>query len=56
LNSYIDLNVNGGYHFSTQFSTFLKLNNLLNTKYQRFANFDTQGLQISGGITYKFDL
>ena len=56
LNSYIDLNVNGGYHFSTQFSTFLKLNNLLNTIYQRFANFDTQGLQISGGITYKFDL
>ena len=56
LNSYIDLNVNGGYHFSAQFSTFLKLNNLLNTKYQRFANFDTQGLQISGGITYKFDL
>ena len=56
LNSFIDLNLNGGYHFSDQFSTFLRINNLFNTSYQRFANFDTQGLQISGGITYKFDL
>ncbi|WP_238299957.1 TonB-dependent receptor [Polaribacter irgensii] len=56
LNSFIDLNMYTGYHISNQFSAFLKLNNLLNTKYQRFANFDTQGFQISGGITYKFDL
>ena len=55
LNSFIDVNLNGGYHFNDKFSAFLKLNNVLNTNYQRFANFDTQGFQIIGGITYKFD-
>jgi hypothetical protein len=55
LNSFVDLNLNGGYHFNDRFSAFLKLNNVLNTEYQRFANFDTQGFQLLGGITYKFD-
>ncbi|PQJ69470.1 TonB-dependent receptor [Polaribacter butkevichii] len=53
--SFVDVNLNGGYHFSDKFSAFLKLNNVLNTEYQRFANYDTQGFQILGGITYKFD-
>jgi hypothetical protein len=55
LNSFVDVNLNGGYHFSDQFSTFLRLRNILNTQYQRFANFDTQGFQVLAGITYKFD-
>ena len=55
LKSFVDVNVNGGYHFNDKFSAFLKLNNLLNTKYQRFANFNVQGFQVLGGITYKFD-
>ncbi|MGB0879416.1 MAG: hypothetical protein ACPGTO_02490 [Polaribacter sp.] len=55
INSFMDLNLNGGYHFNDKFSVFLKANNILNTNYQRFANFDTQGFQILGGITYKFD-
>lgn len=55
INSFIDVNLNGGYHFNDKFSAFLKLNNILNTEYQRFANFDTQGFQVLGGITYKFD-
>ncbi|WP_299670191.1 TonB-dependent receptor [uncultured Polaribacter sp.] len=55
LNSFIDLNLDSGYHFNDKFSAFLRLNNILNTDYQRFANFDTQGFQILGGITYKFD-
>ena len=55
LNSFVDVNLNGGYHFNDRFSAFLRLNNILNTDYQRFANFDTQGFQILGGITYKFD-
>lgn len=55
LNSFVDVNLNGGYHFNDRFSAFLRLNNILNTEYQRFANFDTQGFQILGGITYKFD-
>jgi hypothetical protein len=55
LNSFVDVNLNGGYHFNDKFSAFLKLNNVLNTEYQRFANFNVQGFQVLGGITYKFD-
>ncbi|MCL7763643.1 hypothetical protein MPF19_09475 [Polaribacter sp. Z014] len=55
VDSFADVNLNGGYHFNDKFSAFLKLNNILNTEYQRFANFDTQGFQILGGMTYKFD-
>ena len=55
LSSFVDVNLNGGYHFNDQFSAFLKVNNVLNTDYQRFANFNVQGFQVLGGITYKFD-
>lgn len=56
LDSFIDVNLNGGYHINSKISAFLKVNNLLNNQYQRFANFNVQGLQVLGGITYKFDL
>ena len=55
VSSFVDVNLNGGYHFNDKFSAFLKLNNILNTDYQRFANFDTQGFQALAGVTYKFD-
>lgn len=55
LDSFVDVNLNGGYHFNDKFSAFLKLNNILNSDYQRFANFNVQGFQVLGGITYKFD-
>jgi len=55
LDAYVDLNLNGGYHFSDFFSAFIKVNNVLGSDYERFANFNVQGLQILGGITYKFD-
>lgn len=55
LNSFFDVNLNGGYHFSDKFSTFLRLNNVLNSNYQRFTNFNVQGFQVLGGVTYKFD-
>lgn len=55
LDAFVDVNLNGGYHFNDKFSAFLKLNNVLNSDYQRFANFNIQGFQVLGGITYKFD-
>ncbi|WP_298780190.1 hypothetical protein [uncultured Polaribacter sp.] len=55
VNSFVDINLNGGYHFSDKFSSFLKLNNILNSNYERFANFNVQGFQVLGGLTYKFD-
>jgi hypothetical protein len=55
LEAYVDININGGYHFNDKFSAFLNVNNVLNNEYQRFSNFTVQGLQVLGGITYKFD-
>ncbi|WP_075341949.1 TonB-dependent receptor [Tenacibaculum agarivorans] len=55
LSNYIDLNVNGGYHFNDLFSVFLRANNITNSQYQRFTNFDAQGFQVIGGFIYKFD-
>lgn len=55
LDAFVDVNLNGGYHFNDKFSAFLRLNNMLNANYQRFANFNVQGFQVLGGITYKFD-
>ena len=55
LNSFVDVNLNGGYHFNDALSVFLKLNNVLNANYQRFSNFEVQGFQALVGITYKFD-
>lgn len=55
LDTYIDINLNGGYHINDKFSTFLKINNLLGSNYERYSNFNVQGLQILGGFTWKFD-
>lgn len=55
LDSYFDVNLNGGYLFNDYFSVFLKANNIFNTNYQRFSNFNVQGFQILGGVIYKFD-
>ncbi|WCC44433.1 TonB-dependent receptor [Tenacibaculum finnmarkense] len=55
LDSYFDINFNGGYHFSDSFSVFLNLNNVLNNEYQRFHNFNVQGFQAMAGLTWKFD-
>ena len=54
--SYMDLNINGGYIFSDSLSAFAKINNALGKKYHRYYNYEVQPLQILAGITYKFDL
>lgn len=55
LDSFVDVNLDGGYHFNDKFSVFLEFNNILNQDYQRFIDFNVQGFQILGGLTYKFD-
>jgi hypothetical protein len=55
LKSYVDINLNGGYHFNDKFTAFIKLNNVSSADYQRFSNFQVQGFQVLGGISYKFD-
>ncbi len=55
LDSYFDANAHVGYRLSNQLSVFVKGANLANNNYQRWANFNVQGLQVLGGATYKFD-
>ena len=53
--SYFDANVNLGYRFNEKLSVFVKGNNLAGQNYERWANFPVQGIQVLGGITYKFN-
>jgi len=55
-NTYLDLNAGISYAFSNRLSAFAKGHNLLTTHYKRFYNYPVQGIQVLGGITYKFDL
>ncbi|MGB5362382.1 MAG: TonB-dependent receptor [Aureibaculum sp.] len=55
LGNYIDLNVNGGYKFTDKLTAFARVNNVFSSSYQKYANFKVQGLQVFGGLTYKFD-
>ncbi len=55
LDSYFDANVNLGYRLNDQLSFFVKGNNLVGENYQRWVNFPVQGIQVLGGMTYKFD-
>ncbi len=54
--SYIDLNLNLGYNFTDRLTAFINGSNLFSTKYQTYTNFRVQGIQVLGGVKYKFDL
>ena len=53
--NYIDLNLNGGYKFTHKLTAFAKVNNVFGSNYQKYTNFNVQGLQVFAGLTYKFD-
>ncbi|MEH6514545.1 MAG: TonB-dependent receptor, partial [Maribacter arcticus] len=55
LEGYFDANAHVGYRFNDQLSFFIKGANLSNNEYQRWTNFQVQGIQVLGGATYKFD-
>jgi hypothetical protein len=55
LDSYFDANAHLGYRLNKQLSIFVKAANIANNNYQRWANYQVQGLQVLGGMTYKFD-
>lgn len=53
--NYVDLNLNGGYKFTDKLTAFAKVNNVFGSNYQKYTNFNVQGLQVFAGLTYKFD-
>lgn len=55
LDAFFDANAHVGYRVNDQLSLFVKAANMANNSYQRWANFQVQGLQVLGGATYKFD-
>jgi hypothetical protein len=54
LDGFIDLNAGIDYTLTESFSVFLSLNNILNNEYERYYNYPVHGIQIMGGLTYKF--
>ncbi|MCP9201237.1 TonB-dependent receptor [Gramella sp. GC03-9] len=55
VDSYFDVNTHVGYRFNDRLSAFVKGANLLNNDYQRWLDYDVQGIQVLAGATYKFD-
>lgn len=55
LDSYFDANAHLGYRFNDRLSAFARVNNILNTNYEKWLNYQVQGIQGMAGITYKFD-
>lgn len=55
LDAYLDANIEVGYQINQRFSVFLRGNNLLDDDYQRWNDFSVQGIQVLGGLSYKFD-
>lgn len=49
-----DLNVKVDYRFSSRFSAFVEVNNILSKKYQRYLYYPVKGINVLGGITYTF--
>lgn len=53
-NALLDLSFEAAYRFSEYFGIFFQLNNLPNSKYKRYYNTPTYGLNILGGLTARF--
>ena len=53
--AYFDMNLNGIYNIDDKFDVFVNVNNILSSNYQVYTNFKVQGLQVFGGVKYKFD-
>ncbi|MBU1009377.1 MAG: hypothetical protein KKD74_04485 [Bacteroidetes bacterium] len=54
LDPLVDMNAGAAYNISDQLSVFAELNNLFGANYQRFYHYPVQGLQLFGGLSYKF--
>lgn len=54
LDGFIDLNIGVEYRLTDKLSVWLSGNNLLNSQYQRYLNYPVNGIQVMGGITYRF--
>lgn len=56
LSGYADVNLGLRYGISPKFSVFVEGKNLVSGSYERWQHYNVQGLQVLGGLTYRFDL
>lgn len=54
LDGFFDINAGVDVYITDSFSVFVKGTNLLNKNYQLFYNYPVQGLQVIGGIGFRF--
>lgn len=52
LDAYVDANLGIEYRYTKDLSAFLRFNNLINSRYQRWYGYPVQGFQVLGGLTY----
>ena len=55
VDSFIDLNFGIDYQLSERLGIFVSGKNLLGDNYEQWRNFNVQGLQVMGGLSYQFD-
>lgn len=54
LDAIFDVNLKVEYRFSNEFSAFIEANNLLSQKYQRYLYYQSRGINLLFGVTYRF--
>jgi len=54
LSPLLDLNVGGTYRINDNFSLFLDVNNLLSSNYQRWYRYPQLGLNVIGGVMFRY--
>jgi len=55
VDDYLDLNASLEYKINPRLAVFVNGNNLLNNSYNRWQNFEVQGIQVLGGLIYQFN-
>ncbi|RRO13343.1 TonB-dependent receptor [Flavobacteriaceae bacterium 14752] len=55
VDSFIDLNFGVDYQLNERLGLFVSAKNLLDDNYEQWRNYQVQGLQILGGLSYQFD-
>ncbi|MGI9526255.1 MAG: hypothetical protein ACR2MS_03980 [Weeksellaceae bacterium] len=54
LDPYLDLNLNAHYMFLDRWAAFIEIRNILNTNYERYLDYEVQGITGIGGVMFKF--
>lgn len=52
--AFLDLSAGATYKITNQFSLFGRVNNIFNTKYERFNYYPALGMNVFGGLTFSF--